>query len=132
MRLVFLILAILVLLALLTAAGAFAWFVYRLADALPQRADELRDRIDAVRAINELRDQLTAFDEEFRGDLDELRESLRVVADYGWKPDVETRLSQHTYAVEERVEALDLRLQRAIATISGTGLVRFENDGEPR
>jgi hypothetical protein len=129
MSLIVLTLAILVLIALLTAAGAFAWFVFRLADALPQRADELSTRLDAVRAVNELRDRLDEFDDEIAS----VRGYVEIVDRFGANTaGHQEQESQKVHELGERVEALDLRLQRVVATISGTGLVRFENDGEPR
>jgi hypothetical protein len=63
MTLVALLLAVLVLVALLTAAAAFASFVFRLGTSLPQRADKLGDRIDAIHAIAELRGQIEDVDD---------------------------------------------------------------------
>lgn len=131
MTTIVLLLAILALVALLAAAGAFAWFIFRLSSALPQRIDELRDRIDAIRAVAELRDQVQAIDRRLHDGLSELRETVETLDRFGANlAENHSRDAQTLDELEEHLQAVDMRLQRAIASIAGAGLVRFDDREE--
>jgi predicted nucleic acid-binding Zn-ribbon protein len=128
MTLFLLVLVFFALIALLVAAGAFALFVYRLSEALPRRAEELLTRLDAIRAVAALNDRLDAIDDEIAG----VREHVEMLDQFGANAaENQSKDVQRLHEHEEKLEALKLRVSRAVAQISGTGLVRFDDDGEP-
>ena len=125
------VLAVLILaavLVVLVGAVAFSWVLVRFGRTLPGRADEILNRIDIVRSVDELRDELRGGVGELRGNVSELREDVDELAgqtrdDLAWNTTLETHLTNLAYELEEQGKEREAKFDRVLSKLAGTGLV---------
>ena len=119
----------LAVLAVLVGAAAFSWLLVRFAASLPVRADEILYRIDVVRNVDLVRDRV----DELRVDVDAVVVEVDEHHDerrshYEGETAAYQHLIDQVYAAEERVKALEGRLQGTIGKIAATGIVDLSEE----